>query len=307
MHILWILLGIALASRGDELEQFRRCNEELGRTRCAPDGIEYADGPLPAHLRALQWTCKSDVDYACQQAITAYLVQHDLPIEQFHGKWPFVRVLGIQEPASVVFSIWNGMVHYYGLRLIRKISHPMKPYYLLFSFVGMNAWIWSTVFHIRDFPSTEKLDYFSAGAYVLYGFFYACLRVFGLYKSTTSIVVLALLCSAALAAHIYYLTFIIFDYGYNMLANVVVGSIHGLIWVYYSFTTSGPFWTWWPAIIVLALSGAMSLELFDFPPFLYAIDAHSLWHLSTIPITWVWYRFLIRDAAWDRQLKQRQL
>ena len=33
----------------------------------------------------------------------------------------------------------------------------------------MNAWLWSTVFHTRDVHWTEKLDYFSAAAFVVVG------------------------------------------------------------------------------------------------------------------------------------------
>ena len=35
--------------------------------------------------------------------------------------------------------------------------------------VNLNAWLWSTIFHSRDFPLTEKLDYFSAGALIVAG------------------------------------------------------------------------------------------------------------------------------------------
>ena len=34
------------------------------------------------------------------------------------------------------------------------------------------------------------------------------------------------------------------------------------------------------------------LELMDFPPLLWAVDAHALWHLSTIPIPLLWYRYV---------------
>lgn len=33
----------------------------------------------------------------------------------------------------------------------------------------VNAWFWSTVFHARDFPWTEKLDYFSAAGLIVAG------------------------------------------------------------------------------------------------------------------------------------------
>ena len=36
----------------------------------------------------------------------------------------------------------------------------------------------SMIFHTRDFNFTEKLDYFAAGASVLYGLYYTPIRVF---------------------------------------------------------------------------------------------------------------------------------
>lgn len=36
-------------------------------------------------------------------------------------QWPFIRFLGIQEPASVLFSIFNGIGHILGWRMFRLI------------------------------------------------------------------------------------------------------------------------------------------------------------------------------------------
>lgn len=309
--ILFFLLyavGITDASRGDQLSIFRACVSDHIANHCAPNLVDQKDGEsLPLHLRLTRWNCASNADYLCQRAVTHHLEEQGQRIEQFHGKWPFIRILGVQEPASVIFSILNGYVHLRGLELVKRrvsIKNPMRNYYIVFAYVGMNAWLWSTIFHIRDFASTEKLDYFSAGTYVLYGLFYAPVRVFKLYSLKDYSLVVKIwgtTCMTALSLHMAYLTFITFDYGYNMIANVVVGSLHALVWLLYSikYHKGRPFWAWWPALTVLALSGAMCFELFDFSPWFYTIDAHSLWHASTIPITWFWYKFLLRDAAWE--------
>lgn len=47
---------------------------------------------------------------------------------------------------------------------------------------------------------------------------------------------------------------------------------------------------WKCALAVIILVCLMSLELLDFPPFWWSVDAHSLWHLGTIPIPLLWYR-----------------
>ena len=48
--------------------------------------------------------------------------------------------------------------------------------------------------------------------------------------------------------------------------------------------------------IILLLLLASCLEVFDFPPFWRALDAHSLWHAATIPLARMWYSWLIEDA-----------
>jgi hypothetical protein len=50
---------------------------------------------------------------------------------------------------------------------------------------------------------------------------------------------------------------------------------------------------------------AMRLELFDFSPAWGVFDAHSLWHMATIPLGAIWYRFLCNDAHFEWQLRLR--
>lgn len=266
--------------------------------------------PISIHLRLLLWTCSSECDYACQQVVTADRISRGQSIEQFHGKWPFRRLFGIQEPFSVLFSILNGYGHLTGLRWLRNEipnSYPMAKYYRLFAMFGMVCWFWSTIFHTRDFVFTEKMDYFGAGANVLYGLYYAPIRIFRLYKSNHRrfLSLWGYACIGAYFLHVYYLQFVRWNYTYNMAANVVVGSISNILWSYYSvryYSRIKRFWAAWPGLIVTWLVLAMSLELLDFPPIAHAIDAHSLWHAATIlPTVW-WYRFLIRDARQDVEL-----
>lgn len=52
-------------------------------------------------------------------------------IPQFHGKWPFIRLMGVQEPASVVFSALNFYVHYKMLQEFRAEVRPDSPLFKL--------------------------------------------------------------------------------------------------------------------------------------------------------------------------------
>ena len=179
-----------------------------------------------------------------------------------------------------------------------------------------------------DKPITEKLDYFSAGLSILFGLYIAVIRLFHLYPtplgshdSTIRSIFRhfwTALCASAYLGHISYLSLAPhFDYGYNILANLVVGTIHNILWILfgvpatpfkrfpYSATSKTKRWIPKPLWCVMLMIAAMMLELFDFPPWYRIIDAHSLWHLATAPIAGMWYDFLVEDSKDDGWVRHK--
>lgn len=327
-------------------------------TNDANDRVKHIREEAEAAVRALAAASEQDgsqgrggMSRAAQAAKVEELVQSRLaqlrPVQkqmvQYHGKWVFIRVLGAQEPLSVLFSLLNLRVHALAvMRLRAELPElfPLKVIYVLHALVSCNAWIWSAIFHARDKPFTERLDYFSAGAAVLSGFFFSLCRLFRWGPSHPRFTLLARGCGAALVLHVLYLSIGRFDYSYNMTANVLVGALHSLLWLVYSFNpavfAARPAGNVRPLsrriderppnqiggggsppmpvisagaaaptsraarrklqLIVGLLVLATSLELFDFPPLMRALDAHALWHLATVPIASMWYDWLIDDA-----------
>lgn len=252
------------------------------------------------------------------------------PVHQYHGKWPFYRFLGIQEPFSVLFSYLNFLAHSWGILQVREripASYTLRPWYIAFAYFGMASWIASMIFHTRDFTLTERVDYFGAGASVLYGLYFAPVRIFrldeemGAKSSKATLVRLwTLVCVSAYLAHISYLSFWSWDYTYNMAANIAVGIMQNVLWSTFAwrrYSKSGRLWQAWPGMIVAWIVFAMSLEILDFVPIGLMVDAHSLWHLGTVGPTIWWYRyvsypmvyslvltlarFLLKDAGEDLQ------
>jgi hypothetical protein len=173
----------------------------------------------------------------------------------------------------------------------------MRKYYVFLAYLGMVSWASSMIFHTRDFKFTEELDYFAAGASVLYGLYYAVIRIFRLDlggKRTKSLLRMwTILCASLFAAHVIYLKVFDWDYTYNMTANVVVGVVQNAMWSFFSYQKykkSGRVWAIWPGLVVAWLILAMSLELLDFPPWGGYLDAHSLWHLGTVGPTIIMYK-----------------
>ncbi|KAH7326631.1 Per1-like-domain-containing protein [Stachybotrys elegans] len=304
--VVFFLAASVTASPGDRLPEFKQCLELCQRENCGPS---QPHTPIPFLHRLLLWDCASECDYTCQHIITARRIDAGKPIVQFHGKWPFYRFLGMQEPFSVIFSLGNLWAHWNGLTQISDrmpASYSMRPFYIWLSRVGIASWIFSAIFHTRDFQLTEELDYFAAGASVLYGMYYTPVRIFRLDRPTprrrSVLRAWTLLCGFLYICHVAYLKGVRWDYTYNMAANVAAGVIQNLLWSWFSYDKyrkSRRTWAIWPGLVVAWVTFAMSMELFDFPPWLGSIDAHSLWHLMTIGPTILWYKFLIKDAHDD--------
>lgn len=51
-----------------------------------------------------------------------------------------------------------------------------------------------------------------------------------------------------------------------------------------------------PFYLVIGTTLAMSFELLDFAPFWRIVDAHSMWHMFTIPLAAGWWLFFVNDA-----------
>ena len=148
-----------------------------------------------------------------------------------------------------------------------------------YTVMGMNAWVWSTVFHARDTPATEKFDYFSAGLFILYSLYFAILRIFHL-RHAIVIQALGALFLTFFALHVAYLSLFRFDYGYNMTASVAVGVLQFTLWIGWCVlqyiqpaNRSRRPYTYLVVVSIIGTMLAMSLELYDLPPLWAYIDA----------------------------------
>ncbi|KAI7907644.1 Per1-like-domain-containing protein [Cokeromyces recurvatus] len=302
--IVYIALSTVNASLGDEQPIYTKCVDECVQLSC-PTSLDY-------FLSLLKWTCPENCKYSCMQEITDEAIQKGTAVYQYYGKWPFYRFLGIQEPASVIFSIGNGVVHAYYLRLFIKYvlnGYFLKGFMILYTIIGMNAWFWSTIFHSRDTKFTELMDYFSAALLVLYTLFYAILRVFDI-RNGFMIKTMGVVFICAFVAHVGYLVIVIFDYTYNMYANLIIGGLQISLWIYWfiiqitrSKNHSRLSYAYLAVVSCVGVAVSLCLELIDFPPLWRVFDAHSLWHFTTIPLTIIWYRFLMADMWYEMNTK----
>ncbi|KAI0285234.1 Per1-like protein [Russula brevipes] len=331
---LFLVLAIshppgARASSGDTSNDFQRCLHKCSQESCAADGSPLRAQPLARRLT--RWTCADDCKYSCMHALTDLAAESGVRVQQYYGKWPFWRLAGMQEPASVAFSFANLLMHVLGADWLRRgvhPAHPMRPFYLTWARLSVNAWVWSAVFHTRDTPLTEKLDYFSAALAILYALYMTVVRLFHLYPGTRAYpgrpgrfaisYAWRALAAVAYFAHVAYLGLSPrFDYTYNVIFNLVLGLVHNALWLLFALPGSSwfaryaamprsyrPAHAGTAAVTVALTTAATALELFDFPPLGRVLDAHALWHLATAPLAVLWYDFLLtdaQDAGWRGQ------
>nr|XP_023011654.1 post-GPI attachment to proteins factor 3 [Leptinotarsa decemlineata] len=145
--IIVILINYSICSAGDHSPYYQRCLEKCSLLNCTDDGVGFKNYDQPTVLYLTQWSCGDECRYNCMWKTVDAFHERKWRTPQFHGKWPFVRILGMQEPASVVFSILNGYVH---LKMVRKFRAEVRPDSPL-------TWLWHTFFVVRIHILSQNL------------------------------------------------------------------------------------------------------------------------------------------------------
>ncbi|KAJ4849456.1 hypothetical protein Tsubulata_013956 [Turnera subulata] len=328
-YYYWLLLSLSLlslarglhSSAGDADPIYKTCVEQCEKTGCVGENCfqhckfssdgKPIDGPWylqePLYLQWKQWDCRSDCRYHCMLTREEEREKlGDSPVK-YHGKWPFRRVYGLQEPVSVALSALNLAIQFHGwvsffilvyyklpLRPNKKTYYEYTGFFHIYAILAMNSWFWSTVFHSRDVELTERLDYSSAVALLGFSLILAIVRAFNMRDEAARVMVAAPVI-AFVTTHILYLNFFKFDYGLNMKVCGAMGVAQLLIWGIWAAVSRHPSrWKLWVVVVGGAL--AVLLEIYDFPPYQGFVDAHALWHATTIPLTYLWWCFVKDDA-----------
>uniref|UniRef100_A0A914D7G3 Post-GPI attachment to proteins factor 3 n=1 Tax=Acrobeloides nanus TaxID=290746 RepID=A0A914D7G3_9BILA len=201
-------------------------------------------------------------------------------------------------------------MHYY---IKAKVPHSyrLKNIWTYYAYIGIIVWICSTMFHSRDFWLTELLDYFSACGIIVYAMFASIsFAVPWFQMSKIGRVVWKIIGSGFLIFYLYhiYSLWIKFDYAYNMLCCIVCSlttSFLYLVWAGYEIYNGQKrkSLAYLVATIVVGL-GSVLFEVFDFPPFFWIIDAHSLFHLATVPTPFLLAKFVETEASYEMRRRK---
>ncbi|MDP2436069.1 MAG: hypothetical protein Q8P67_10020, partial [archaeon] len=162
----------------------------------------------------------------------------------------------------------------------------------------------SAVFHARDTYLTEKLDYFCAFSIIIWGLWIAISRTL-LLRLEKQVLVLVLILFFYFS-HICYMTFVVFDYGLNTLINAVFAFVSSFFWLRWALKHRDRRYVYLLVISIVGVYPMTLLELLDFSPIWSLLDAHSLWHLSTIPFTFIMYEGILRDLEHEALHEQQK-
>lgn len=272
-------------------------SETVVRTRTPTPPVKaIPSSELLCPLRAMQWDCEENCRYECMMVNSMNRFKNNEEQVHYFGKWPFTRVLGVQEFFSSIFSLLNGLPY-----VLFMFSSPVKGLrtgtqrlWQLHSAVFAFTWSQSALFHARDTPRTEALDYH--GATLGLSASLICAIVANLPRRWHLRQSICLACMPVLTfwlGHVLYLTYVVFDYGYNMGIAVSLGIGTSIAWIVWAarYQQTCPF-AWKVLVATLGPYLVLPLELMDFPPLFGLLDAHSLWHLGTIPMVVMWISFL---------------
>ncbi|GMR59961.1 hypothetical protein PMAYCL1PPCAC_30156 [Pristionchus mayeri] len=289
---LFLLYGrLVLASRGDISTPYQECTSVCRRVHSCPSSFSHQ-----------RWTsgdcfwCK----YDCMWNAVAVFSSQGLPIPQFHGKWPFYSTFWAQEPASAIFSLLNLLTVNEMRRRVQRLGEGneerteysvMRRVWIGYTIVGIVTWVCSTWFHCTDHLWSERADYFTAFAFVLYANYAALLFTFPSLRRGWRSSGISTVCLLFYLRHVSNMSSH-FDYGWNMALCIGCSVCTLLTYLVYLFRRWRRFGSLSSLrrsdrMLLLVLTwtvAAVSMELHDFVPFFFSVDAHALFHAATIPL-----------------------
>lgn len=292
------------ASQGDIDVSFRICVQQCSSEMCSSaQKSKFGDG-FP------YWNCNDDCSYDCMQSITSERSLQGYGPLKYYGHWPFLRTFGLEEPASVVFSLFNAVPYIISLfGSYKKKNCDSKDTFMdrwltLYYIISINTWLASAFFHSRKTENASFYDYISALLFLGYSLWLATRRILGAQANSKIVLIsfvfsLTMYVSQVVRMHFGYVTF---DDHMNLSITIaILNVVTWLSWLLISAPVSSKgakekhSYRYLCLICQIWFSLAALLELFDFPAIWGIFDAHSLWHAATIPLGFVWAYFWRTD------------
>ena len=321
---------------GNKPDPVGQCNInlDLGRGEWDPKAAVYSEAESdkttpppgyfdsPAVLEALQWDCKSLCNYSCFQSHARRSAnEKKIPIK-YAEKWPFVRVFGVEEFMSFLACLLNGLIHIYYLTsnklrplFVGPEGYRMKTPMIIYSVVCLNSYLWSAFYFISSNKRTETMDLFFAFFKSIITTWVTVYRIGGsgagenAFGNTCAFISLAALAPFLFifAFYVYLMTSFTFNPMMSMRLQLAFMGLHVIMWVYWSLIGRGRGKGYrWKGLaclfflnLITFIEVVLGWDIDDFPPYFGLFDNKSIWLLFTVPLTSLWYSFLMNDTKWE--------
>uniref|UniRef100_A0A8C7EEL4 Post-GPI attachment to proteins factor 3 n=1 Tax=Nothoprocta perdicaria TaxID=30464 RepID=A0A8C7EEL4_NOTPE len=123
------IVGGTAADAGAPGPLYRDCVARCERRNCSGAALRLFRARQPLYMSLTGWTCRDECRYECMWFTVRLYAQGGYQVPQFHGKWPFSRLLFVQEPASAFASLLNGLASLVMLLRYRASVPPASPMY----------------------------------------------------------------------------------------------------------------------------------------------------------------------------------
>jgi heme/copper-type cytochrome/quinol oxidase subunit 4 len=289
------------ASSGDMDPSFRECVWHCKLDECKDGDISIIQ------RRFLKWDCIEECQYICMRNISDYYLKTYGIVPKYYGHWPFIRVLFMQEPAAALFSIANIIPHVYFIRKYwntlasRGANIIYRRCLIILSFISMNAWLASVVYHTRKLSATALYDFSSALILLAFSTWLAAYRLLlelklkGCSSYIKAFGISSVLLVGFTLVSIFKLYHESTTFSDHMKRCIGLATSQLVLWIVW-FLISKAHHRYWCLLSQVWFAAAGMLEVFDFPPFFGHFDAHSLWHAATVPLGIILYHFWILDV-----------
>lgn len=304
--ITWATLFLAcysdrgFASQGDSDYDFVECYSECLSFTCSYRWESRFGSGFP------YWNCSDDCSYDCMHIITDQRFKFGYGPLKYYGHWPFRRILGLEEPASALFSILNGVPYF--IDLVRAFFIPsaerstyfMGSWLLFYYPIAILTWLASAIFHCRKTELTSLVDYAFALLFLGYSLWLAVRRIWGDRADQRKVSVVF---TSVLLLYMFQVVRMCngqVSFDDHMRVSITVALLNVLTWLSWLIFSREEIkgngkYRYLCLVCQLWFSSAALLELFDFPAIWGLFDAHSLWHAATIPLGFIWSRFWYVD------------
>lgn len=295
---VFLVFIITEASQGDVDASYRSCTKNCNLLACNNTQKSKFGTGFP------YWHCEDDCKYDCMQNITAFRSKNGFGPFKYYGHWPFLRLYGLEEPASVLFSILNSVPYILtlgrtligmlikGNRVKDKNGVEMKTHFMhywlvLYYFISINCWLSSAYYHARKTQSASLVDFASALLFLGYSLWLAIRRIWGVCADGRAV---GLVFISGLILYSYQVKLMsagLVTFDRHMAVSISIAILNVLTWFFWVLFSSekqegNTNYRYLCLLCQVWFSLAALLEVYDFPAIYGLFDAHSLWYVLFI-------------------------